>query len=130
MKSPVVAITGRYAWGRDGSCWSCTRVPGFPYLPGQQDHALESLSAAFAGLRSEFALWGLCEPIADMELEQTIAAFWVSGRIQPDGLNPFTALVGLAAHCAGACGWGSGRRDRTPARLHVRIPIVEIGDLP
>lgn len=67
--TPVAAITGRLAWGADGSCWAFSRLDGFPYQPGVQQAALDALHAAVARLHGEYAMWGLCEPIPAREID-------------------------------------------------------------
>lgn len=73
-RSPILTVTGRLAWGRDGTCWAFSRIPGFPYQPGQQHQALDNLSAALSRLHGEFAMWGLCEPITATEIGATVHA--------------------------------------------------------
>lgn len=71
-RAPVVAVTGRLAWGRDGTCWAFSRIPGFPYQPGQYADALDALAAGLSRLHGDFAMWGLCEPITAAEITATI----------------------------------------------------------
>lgn len=79
----LAAITGRFAWARDGSCWAFTHVPPLPYnpaAPAQQEESLDRLLAVAATIPGEFAAWGLCQPWPDDELAAHMAAAHTGDR--------------------------------------------------
>lgn len=55
-----------------------------------------------------------------------VLAFWLSGKVRPDGVQPFAAAAGWAGYAAGRYGgFGSGARDRRRVRVTVRLPAVK-----
>ena len=81
--------------------------------------------AATSGLWGTPAVWTHWPmTIRAVILPAPLAAFWLSGRIQPDGTHPFAAAAGLAGQAAGRAGWGAGRLQRRSRRTVVRIPVI------
>lgn len=85
-----------------------------------------AVMAATSGMWGTPRLWTSWPIVARATLlPAPILAFWVSGKIRPDGTDPFSALFGLAVHGLGRVGLGSGRWQRRPVRVACRIPVVK-----
>lgn len=84
-----MAVTGRLGWGVDGSCWAFRRCDGMAYTVGGQTDAIDRLTGAVAGLDSDWAMWGMCEPIDPADLRATIAA----GGRNPEWVDATDAAV-------------------------------------
>lgn len=80
---------------------------------------------ATSGLWGTPALWTGWPIVARATLlPAPLAAFWLSGKVRPDGTDPFTALWGVVVHLSGRAGAGSGRWQRRTVRVVCRIPVI------
>lgn len=76
-----------------------------------------------------FALWPLWAPLPLHFKAFVLAgppfAFWASGKVRPDGVQPFAAVYGFCRYQAGRnLHAGHGHRDRQPVRIRIRIPVL------
>lgn len=110
------------------------RVGDIP-IPAAHWWQFAAAALTFAALVATSGMWGTPAvwtgwPIIarGLILPLPIVAFWLSGRVRPDGTNPFAAAAGIAHHTAGRhLRWGTGRRDQHTARTVIRIPVINTG---
>lgn len=107
------------------------RIGDIP-IPAANWWQFAAAALVLAALACTSGLWGTPTiwtawpwPARIAMLPTPLLAFWLSGRIRPDGTNPFAAAAGLAVHAAGRWArWGAGGWDRRTRRTVIRIPVI------